>query len=550
MPAVRSEDHILDLLDECFARAHPSLVLGRGDDCAELAAQGCVLALSTDIFLEDEHFRRGYFLPEEIGHKALAVNLSDLAASGAAPLGFSLGLICPPGLDAAWLSSVFQGMAALAGRYNLALSGGDISAGSKLGFCITIWGRPQNAGKGAALLRRGAAPGRELFVVGPDYSPEGASSCVPGLARLGLRLLEARGREAEGEFPQACAALLRPWPQIEAGQALAALASPQAPRLSLMDISDGLARDLPRLLRGRDGAPLGADLDIPCGLLHPEMLAWANNDTNLALELILSGGDDYLLLGSAEPDLLPCLRAALAALPEPARLDRIGRVTASPGLTLRGTPLEQALPLTAFDHFTHSASLRPGGEAWAREELVRACSRAGHSGFFPGRSGNASLRLGACCLVTAGGVAKASLSGEDLSILRIEDGSVLRAGPRPSSELGLHLEIYRHCPSAGAVLHTHPKALLALSLRYPGAGPGPRIALPLFEAELGPTRMAFIPRLAPGGKELALAAGRAARQAKLLWLEGHGLCVWAPTLDEALALTEEAERLAEIALLL
>ncbi|MDR2504305.1 MAG: thiamine-phosphate kinase, partial [Deltaproteobacteria bacterium] len=81
----RSEEQVLALLDEYFDPAPPSLELGRGDDCAEFSVHG-PLALSTDLFLEDIHFRRAYFLPEEIGRKALAVNLSDLAAAGAAPL--------------------------------------------------------------------------------------------------------------------------------------------------------------------------------------------------------------------------------------------------------------------------------------------------------------------------------------------------------------------------------------------------------------------------------------------------------------------------------
>ena len=354
---ISSEDQILALLDEYFDPAPPALVLGRGDDCAEFAVSG-VLALSTDLFLEDAHFRRRYFLPEEIGHKALAVNLSDLAAAGADPLAFSLGLICPPDLEADWLRALFRGMSALAGRHGLVLSGGDLSAGDRLGFCITVWGRP--VGRLGA-LRRGALPGQDLFVIGPGLELED-SVCSLGLARLGLSLLEEKGRSALEDYPGACAALLRPEPQVEAGKAIASLVS-LAENLYLMDVSDGLMRDLPRLLRGSmRGTPPGADLDLSSRLLHPELRGFtcpapsASGEASepalgSALELALSGGDDYLLLGAAAPELLPRLAAVLRDLPSAPCLTRIGRVEKTPGLRCRGLPLEQCPGIGAFDHF-------------------------------------------------------------------------------------------------------------------------------------------------------------------------------------------------------
>ncbi|MDR2050250.1 MAG: thiamine-phosphate kinase [Deltaproteobacteria bacterium] len=362
----RSEDEVLELLDSCFDPAPPSLRLGRGDDCAEFSVPG-LLALSTDLFLEDEHFRLSYFQPEEIGYKALAVNLSDLAAAGALPLAFSLGLICPRRLDKAWLRRVFQGMAALAGEYDLALSGGDISAGDKLGFCISIWGAQRQNGRGEAsaaeisaearLLRRGAIPGQELFVLGPADS-----CCLLGLPRLGLFRLESGGREAEKSCPGACAALLRPRPQVEAGLALASLPRPASVPcpLFVMDVSDGLARDLPRLLRGtqKKTSTPGADLDFSLDLLHPELRVWAEENARtrkdrakLLLEAALAGGEEYVLLGAAAPELLPSIREAAAGLPVPARLDRIGRVTGRPGLRWQGRPLEDVISVRAFDHF-------------------------------------------------------------------------------------------------------------------------------------------------------------------------------------------------------
>lgn len=327
---IRSEDDLLALIDRHFARQHAGLRLGRGDDCAELPA-GPALALSTDLFLEDAHFRRSYFEPEETGHKALAVNLSDLAAAGAVPAGFSLGLICVPDLDEAWYDRMFGGMAALANNFDLPLSGGDISMGEKLGFSITVWGRP--AGEDVPFLRRGGVAGQKIFVVG-----KAGEHCSIGLARKGLLELEAEGRIAQSKFPASCQSLLKPWPQIQAGSTLARLAARDHAAVGLMDLSDGLMRDLPRLLGG-----FGAELDFEAAILHPEL---GGN----ALELALSGGDDYLLLGTAGNEFVTTAAKALgeAGL----RLDVLGSVTEKSGLRRGGKLLKDSYNIDSFDHFS------------------------------------------------------------------------------------------------------------------------------------------------------------------------------------------------------
>ena len=148
-----SEDAILHLLARHFPATHPSLLLGRGDDCAVLRG-GQPLCVSTDLFLEDVHFRRSYFTPEDMGHKSLAVNISDVAACGGRPLGFTLGLGLPDYADMDWLDLFFRGMAALAGRHRMALAGGDLSRSDRLHICITVWGEPLS--DGAPFLLRGA----------------------------------------------------------------------------------------------------------------------------------------------------------------------------------------------------------------------------------------------------------------------------------------------------------------------------------------------------------------------------------------------------------
>ena len=366
---IQSEDQILAVLDSFFPRRHPSLLLGRGDDCAEFFSAS-PLALSTDLSLDDIHFRSSYFSPEEIGHKVLAVNLSDLAAAGAVPLGFSLGFICPRDLTLGALEGIFRGMSALAAEHDLPLSGGDITVGDKLGFSITVWGGAplDQAGRNVPFLRRGAAEGDVIFFIGPEPA-------VLGLARLGLERLEKYGRAALHDYPAACAALLKPCPQLEAGRRFALLAESfrsarglTAPPLKAMDVSDGLRRDLPRLLdgyrrletasavpealSGQSNLRLGADLDFSPLALHPEILRVPRPDEDSrGLALVLEGGDEYGLLCACVPELLPALTAEAEALPATSLL-MLGRVSATPGIRWRGRDIGDMLPGDGFDHFS------------------------------------------------------------------------------------------------------------------------------------------------------------------------------------------------------
>ncbi len=334
-----SEDGILACLARHFPQAHPSLLLGRGDDCALLKA-GRPLCVSSDLFLEDVHFRRAYFDPEDTGHKALAVNVSDLAGCGARPLGFTLCLGLPDWVDMAWLDRFFSGMAALAGQQRMVLAGGDLSRCQRLHISVTVWG--ETAEPGGFLARGGSMPGDSLFVVGHL-----------GLARVGLHMLETHGRAALAQWPAACAAHLRPEPQVDAGLMLARAGYNARPP-ALMDLSDGIIRDLPRLLglsgelrAGADahaprGRGLGAAILLPQGLLHPEVLRHAREQGKNPVHEALLGGEDYALLGSCAPDMLPSLHAAIPGFCS------IGTVTDGGGLTCNNEPLDR---LRGFDHF-------------------------------------------------------------------------------------------------------------------------------------------------------------------------------------------------------
>ena len=164
-----------------------------------------------------------------------------------------------------------------------------------------------------------------------------------------------------------------------------------------------------------------------------------------------------------------------------------------------------------------------------------------------GFNGNVSLRLGDECLVTCSGAAKGYLRAEDIVAVRIADASHDTLLRRPSSELGMHLALYRTRSDIAAIVHTHPGRLLALSL---GVAEGDFLRLPLFEAESLRAGLAFVPALPPGTDTLALTTADAAtrQEIRAIWLQGHGLVCLGGTLIQALALAEELEHLAAVQL--
>ena len=556
-----SEDDCLALIDELFPSHSAHVPRGRGDDCALLTQLPQSMALSTDMFWEDTHFRTGYFTPEEAGGKALAAAVSDLAAAGAVPMAFSLGLMLPDWLERAALRAVLSGMADRAGEYGIYLSGGDLSRGAKLGFSVTVWG--ESSSPGAPALHRGTArPGDIIFLVGRA-----------GLARVGLWALEQWGRAALEMWPQACAAHLSPRPLLAEGQAIARLARlkrGEAHRLSLMDVSDGLMRDLPRLL-----VSLGADLDFDRDIIPPEVTAAAEAMRALPEEIFLLGGEDYALIGSCAKKFWPQLSGVV---PE-ARL--LGHAVPRPGVTLH----RQSLSLEGFDHFSGGSKRAPasgpsesaarglsGGTAAipdAMKELIAMGREAWTAGLMAGFNGNISCRVsleagrsypfhGAAgpaagnsaptpaeaCLITRSGAAKGRLTKDDFALLDPCSG-VLLDGPAASTESAVHLAIYAACPQSRFVLHVHPPCLLALSLILE---PEKRLVLPLPEAAAYRASLGYAPFYPPGSAELATATAKAAQSHAAVWMERHGLVVHAKDAPGALALAEELEQLAKVQL--
>lgn len=313
-----------DLIARYFKRPVTRAALGVGDDCALLRpTPGQQLAVSTDLLVEGRHFL-STVAPERLGHKALAVNLSDLAASGASPLAFTLSLSMPRA-EERFLAPFAQGLLALADAHGIELVGGDTTGGPVLCIGITVMGEVP---PGQALLRSGAKVGDEIWVSGSL-----------GDARLALEVFRGSLSLPGDAFDQVRQAMECPTPRVELGLALRGVAS------AAIDVSDGLLGDLGHVLRG---SGVGASLELAA---FPRSAILAAQSDDWQRTCLLTGGDDYELLftAPAERHEEVLLLAASSFTP----VHCVGRVVGPErGLvvTQHGTPVDLA-GLSAFDHF-------------------------------------------------------------------------------------------------------------------------------------------------------------------------------------------------------
>lgn len=296
----------------------PDVVLGVGDDAALLDPGADMLVVATiDALVEGRHFLMSIATPEEIGHKALAVNLSDLAAMGAEPCWALISLLLPPSLDVGILDGVYAGLRSEAQRYGVALVGGNVAAtDGPLTIDIVALGRCL---RGMQVTRGGGRPGDLLLVTGL------LGAGVAGL--LVAREPERAEGVAQSLLQRARSAMVSPTPRIEAGRALASWKLATA----MIDISDGLAADLGHICE-RSG--VGAELDASLIPVDPAATAIAARYGHDPLTLALNGGDDYELLCAIAPDSRDEALAALRAVGCAPTI--IGRLTEpARGMTLR-----------------------------------------------------------------------------------------------------------------------------------------------------------------------------------------------------------------------
>jgi thiamine-monophosphate kinase len=318
-----------DLIKQYFTRPHRRdasgrTVLGVGDDCALLApTPGMQLAVSSDMLVEGRHFLAGAD-PFDLGHKCLAVNLSDLAAMGAAPLGFTLALALPAA-DPAWLDGFSRGLFALADLHACELVGGDTTKGP-LNVCITIFGE---LAPGSALRRDAARPGDDIWISGSL-----------GDARLALAgYLNEIALDPAG-LALAARRMHAPTPRIALGRLLAEGRLAHA----ALDISDGLVGDLGHILTA---SKVGAVLNIDALPAGPVL---ARQSLELRRRFTAAGGDDYELCFTAPAANRDAILAAGEQSGTP--VTRAGRIEAEHGLRLvdgDGAPLP--LDLRGWDHF-------------------------------------------------------------------------------------------------------------------------------------------------------------------------------------------------------
>ena len=318
-----------DLIDRFFGRAARAgrteggaVALGIGDDCALLTpTAGHQWLVTADMLVEGRHFL-STVSPRRLGHKALAVNLSDLAACGATPRAFFLSLALPR-VDEAFLAGFAQGLFELADAQGIVLAGGDTTAGP-LNLNITAMGEVP---AGQALLRSGARVGDDLWVSG-----------TLGDARLALEVFRGTLSLSAAQFDEVRLRMEMPEPRVALGKALRGLAT------SAVDVSDGLAGDLGHVLqRSNVGATLRL-ADLPRSAVLGAM------PEDLQRLCLLTGGDDYELVFTAPPDARQRVLEAGRAAGTP--VYRIGRIESAPGLRVvdgLGHPV-QDLP-RSFDHF-------------------------------------------------------------------------------------------------------------------------------------------------------------------------------------------------------
>ncbi len=314
-----------DLIERFFKRPPRRADVGIGDDCAVWSPRaGHQLAFSADMLVEGRHFLSSVD-PARLGHKALAVNLSDLAACGASPQAFLLSLSLPRA-DESWLAGFSQGLFGLADAHGCELIGGDTTQGP-LNIAITVIGEVP---AGQSLLRSGAQAGDDLYVSGHL-----------GDARLALEAFRGTVSLPQIAFDLARLRMETPTPRVALGQSLRGIAHAMA------DISDGLLGDLGHILKASN---VGASINLPAVSTLMQTAKHWSCPAELALTCVLSGGDDYELVFCAPPSASACVYAA--AERSGTRVTRIGCITATPTLVLLDAE-GQHVPAVfrSFDHF-------------------------------------------------------------------------------------------------------------------------------------------------------------------------------------------------------
>ncbi|PLX43357.1 MAG: thiamine-phosphate kinase [Deltaproteobacteria bacterium] len=307
--------------------------LGPGDDCALIPIGEETLAVTSDLLIEGVHFRLGTTSAVDLGYKALAASLSDLASMGATPLAATISIALPASTGIVWVENFYSGLKACEAEYGCPLVGGDTSSGEKVFINITALGRCQG---GAAVLRSGAAVGEDLWVSG-----------WPGESRGGLLLLESEIDTDSIALQTLIKRHTRPTPRVGLGAALlkTRLAT------SMIDLSDGLTKDAAHIA---EESGVGIDISLSLLPVSTSLSEYSNFYGGVDLPmLVLTGGEDYELLFTAKPESREEIMGISDTLELP--LHRIGATTPPEGVAkVRVTDGDSGifeLASAGFEHF-------------------------------------------------------------------------------------------------------------------------------------------------------------------------------------------------------
>jgi len=323
------EFRLIERMLSKFQSNQPGLTLPAGDDCAVLnTGNSRSVLVTTDLLVEDIHFRQSTTSAFLLGRKSIAVNLSDIAAMGGVPTYCFLSIACPKNTCIDFIDELCDGMADICREFNVSLAGGDTtSSPDKLVINICLMG---DAEDNKWVTRSGAEPGDVIQVSG-----------YLGQSTAGLNLIESAN--TEDRFASLCDAQLNPFPRVATGLALN-----QAGVNAMIDISDGLMQDLGHIC---EKSGVGAVIDFDTIPISRAALQFCDDDLVRAVKMALAGGEDYELCWTVSPDNAE--NALLAAIDSGAVNSRsIGIITTGKGITIQQNNSRLNLQLSGWDHFT------------------------------------------------------------------------------------------------------------------------------------------------------------------------------------------------------
>lgn len=328
-----SEDELVAAISRVIATEDPSVVVGPGDDAAVLARGGGELVVTADLLIEDVHFERASISPHDLGAKAIAVNVSDIAAMGGSPRYALASVALAADLDEGWAIELAGGMREACLEYAVSLVGGDTNRGDRIVVAVTVAGE---VAPGHAVTRSGARPGDAIVVTGTLGAAAGGLALSRSPSTIATVLEQPDGRSL-------LEALQRPTARVGEGQTLAASGA-----TAMMDLSDGLAKDLVRLCAASSVGARVYLIDVP---VAPALAEAADALDVDALALAFGGGEDYELLATLPVDRVDETAATMRER-SGIGLTRIGEIVeGSEVVTVDADGGERPLVPSGWDHF-------------------------------------------------------------------------------------------------------------------------------------------------------------------------------------------------------